>query len=334
MRQFYEYHPVIGYRFTPNLKTRVPHEGGGYLMQVNETGFRSNRPFLPARTPGRKRLLVFGDSFTAGDSVANAQRFTDLLEARIPDLEVYNFGLPNSGTDQHHLIWREYGRQIEHDLVLIVVYVENIRRITAAYRLLQDERGVPRIYAKPYYQLKDGRLDLHHVPVPPEPLGEDQMPAAQQGRVDRSGRFYHLRRLVNALGLRDLAQKLSRYQPVPGFNRPDHPDWLLMRAILTAWVRELDTPVVLMPLPMDQHLLGQSDARPYQARFRELAADLGATLHDPLPDQQRHSLDQRRSFRWEHDVHYTPLGNQVVADSLAPAIARLLNVPAAAGTPA
>ena len=100
MRQLYEYHPVIGYRFIPQLKARIPHEGGGYLLQANEAGFRSNRPFIAARTPGMRRILFFGDSFTAGDAVSNQQRYTDLLEARLARTEAYNFGLSSTGTDQ------------------------------------------------------------------------------------------------------------------------------------------------------------------------------------------------------------------------------------------
>lgn len=57
MRQIYGYHPVVGYRFVPNLKVRIPHEGGGYLMQINESGFRSNRPFVKERTKGSSRVL-------------------------------------------------------------------------------------------------------------------------------------------------------------------------------------------------------------------------------------------------------------------------------------
>ena len=64
LRQIFEYHPVIGHRFIPNVKARVPHEGGGYLVQANEAGFRSNRPFLREREPGYRRVLLFGDSFT------------------------------------------------------------------------------------------------------------------------------------------------------------------------------------------------------------------------------------------------------------------------------
>ena len=83
MRQLYEYHPVVGYRYIPRLRVRIPHEGGGYLIQVNEQGFRADRPFARARTPGHRRVLVFGDSFTAGDAVPNRQRYTELLEARL-----------------------------------------------------------------------------------------------------------------------------------------------------------------------------------------------------------------------------------------------------------
>ena len=73
-RQLVQHHPVIGHLFMPSLKTRVAHEGGGYLFQSNAQGFRSRHEFQGARTPGLRRVLAFGDSFTAGDGVSNSQR--------------------------------------------------------------------------------------------------------------------------------------------------------------------------------------------------------------------------------------------------------------------
>jgi len=324
MRQFYEYHPVVGYRFTPNLKARIPHEGGGYLIQVNETGFRSNRPFVKARTPGHSRILLFGDSFTAGDSVPNHLRYSDLLETKLPGTEVYNFGLPNTGTDQQYLIWREFAQDIEHDLVVIAVYVENVRRIVSAYRVLQDEHGRRGLYAKPYFSLEGERLSLHQVPPRPEPLEEHELPLEERGLVDRGGRFPLLRQIVKALGLQAAAQKLTHYQPVPAYNSRNSKDWQLMRAILSQWIRAIGKPVVIMPIPISQHMDGLSNPAPYQARFRELAAELGCTLHDPLPAMLNYSLEERRQFRWEKDPHYTPKGNEVVASSLAPVLEQLL----------
>ena len=80
MRQLYEYHPIIGFRFVPGLKARVSHEGGGYLVRTNETGFRSNYEFASERNGAARRILLFGDSFTAGEGVSNGQRYSDFLE--------------------------------------------------------------------------------------------------------------------------------------------------------------------------------------------------------------------------------------------------------------
>ncbi len=323
-RQLFEYHPVVGYRFIPNIRARVPHEAGGYLVQANEAGFRSNRQFSSARTPGYRRVLLFGDSFTAADAVSNAQRYSDLIEARIPALEIYNYGLPGSGTDQQYLAWREFALHIEHDLVVIAPLVENVRRVVARYRRYLDDAGAKRVYAKPYYTLEGDELRLHHVPPPRAPLDERELPPEERDAVDRGGRFEGVRRVVNALGVKEVLQRLTRYQPLPEYDSCDTPSWRLMRAILTQWVHAIGKNVVLMPIPLYQHVEETSDASPYQARFRELAAELGCTLHDPLPDLLRYSPAQRRRFRFENDIHPTPEGHEAIACSLAPVIEQLL----------
>jgi carbamoyltransferase len=329
MRQLYEYHPVVGYRYIPHLKVRIPHEGGGYLMQVNEQGFRSDRPYVQKRLPGHRRVLVFGDSFTAGDAVPNRQRYTELLEARLQasggaPVEFYNFGLSSTGTDQQYLIWREFAQGIEHDLVVIAVFVENIRRVAARFRPHHDEAGRERIYAKPYYRLDGGVLRLYHVPPRRDPLDEEQMDAEQRAAIDHGGRFLALRRIATRLGMREMLQQLTRYQPLPQYDSADHPDWLLLRAILTQWIAQLDRPVLLMPLPLPQHLDGTCSACGYQARFAELARELGCRLHDPLPDLLRIPPAARRALRWEQDIHFTPAGHAALATSMEPVLNDML----------
>ena len=106
-RQVFQYDPVFGYRFIPGLKARIPHGGGGYLVRVNDAGFRC-RPRGGGEQPaGHVRVLLFGDSFTAGDGVSNTHRYGDVLEQLVPGLEVYNFGLSGTGTDQQYLVFRE-----------------------------------------------------------------------------------------------------------------------------------------------------------------------------------------------------------------------------------
>lgn len=329
-RQLLEYHPRIGFRFIPGIRARVPHESGGYLVRVNGTGFRCNHEFVPQKAPGTRRALLFGDSFTAGDGVSNEKRYGDVLEGQVEGLEVYNYGLSGTGTDQQYLVYEEYARDVERDLVVIAVLVENIRRVVAHYRLAADMEGETRFVGKPYFELRGEELVLCHVPPPRTPIGEDELPAEDRNAVDRGGRFPQLRTLINRLGMRDLAQRVTRYQPVPEYDHPDDPAWCLMRAILVRWIRSLPPgPVVLMPLPLYQHVEGTSDAAPYQARFAEVAAATGCTLHDPLPDLQAYPAAERRGFRFPVDVHPTPAGHAALAASLAPTVHRLLGEAAA-----
>ena len=326
-RQLFEYHPAFGYRFIPGLKARVEHEAGGYLIRANQTGFRCDHDFDSPRTPGRKRVLLFGDSFTAGDGVSNKKRYGDQLEKIVDDIEVWNFGLSGSGTDQQYLIYRELAAEIDCDLVILGVLVENIRRVAARFRPFLTPQGEQQYLAKPYYSLEDGQLVLHQVPVPKDPLSEEELP---DDKVDRGGRMPWLREAVNKLGptVKEFAQRVSGYDPVPDYKDPRNPHWLLMSAILDQWIGEIDKPVLLVPIPLHQHVEESSSADAYRARFRELASSSGAILHDPMDDILEYSAEDRRAFRFETDVHPTPEGHRALAESLAPAIRSALSLEA------
>src|SRR6185295_17067690 len=285
-RSVTQHHPRIGYTFIPCIKARVtlPQEKSCYLIKVNSSGFRCEHEFVKGKPEGTSRVLLFGDSFTAGDGVSNKQRYGDLIEQKIPNTEVYNFGLPGTGTDQHYLAYQEYATGIEHDLLILGVTVENIGRVAARFRPYLNEEGETVIYAKPYYELESGGLVLRNVPVAKEPIERSLMSADESKRVDWGLPFAGLRKLAKRLGVRDLAQKVTRFQPVPDYRTPDNPNWLVMRAILEEWIKRSPVPVILMPIPLFPFIEGSSDPTPYQARFREVAEATGCTLHDPLPD--------------------------------------------------
>jgi lysophospholipase L1-like esterase len=326
-RSVTQHHPSIGYTFIPGIRARVnlPHENAGYLIKVNQSGFRCEHEFAPAKRLGTVRALLFGDSFTAGDGVSNAQRYGDQLERKIPGLEVYNFGLPGTGTDQHYLAYQEFAAGIEHDLLILGVTVENIGRVAARFRPYINEHGNTVIYAKPYYLLQDNGLELKNVPVAKEPFTKSDMSGEDANHVDWGLPLANLRKFARSLGLRDLAQKVTRFQPVPDYSRPDNPKWLVMRAILEEWIRKSPVPVLLMPVPLFPFIEGTSDPGPYQARFRELATATGCALHDPLPDLRKYSIGERRAFRFEKDVHLTPAGHAALAASLVPAVEQVIH---------
>jgi lysophospholipase L1-like esterase len=325
-RSVTQHHPSVGYTFIPGVKARVslPNEEAAYLVRANGQGFRCDHEFVAGRREGKRRALLFGDSFTAGDGVSNGKRYGDLLEQSVGGLEVYNFGLPGTGTDQQYLAYQEFAAGIEHDLLILAVTVENIGRVASRFRPYVDERGETVVYAKPYYVLEDGRLALKNVPVAKEPVSKSELGAEESKHTDWGLPFAGLRKVARQLGLRDLAQKVTHFQPVPDYRTPDNPKWLVMRAILEEWIGRSRAPVVLMPVPLFPFVEGSSDPTRYQARFREVAEATGCALHDPLPDFQKYPLAERRAFRFERDVHLTPAGHAALAASLAPVVEGLL----------
>jgi carbamoyltransferase len=331
-RSVFQYHPTYGFHFIPGVKARIPHEGGGYLLRANAAGFRSDREFEAPRSPGRRRVLLFGDSYTAGDGVSNGSRYGDLLERYVPAIEVYNYGLPGTGTDQHYLVYADVAPRIEHDLVIIAVLVENIRRVVAHYRLFENADGANVALAKPYFTLDTSdQLSLHNVPVPPEQVSLDALPPDERQHVDRGGDLPLVRRALNLLGpgVKSLLQSAIGQNPLPAYDSAGDPAWRLMRAILERWISESAVPVLIVPLPLYHYVEGIADASAYQARFAEVARATGAHVHDPLPDLQALPGPERRSLRFERDVHPTPRAHELLARSIASAVERLLASPAA-----
>lgn len=324
MRQIFEYHPIIGYRFIPNIKARIPHESGGYLIQTNNQGFRCIHDVHKKKSKSVFRILLFGNSFTAGDGVSNQYRYGDILEQQIENLEILNFALPGTGTDQHYLIYQEYASNIEYDAIIIAVWVENINRVVAHYRLYQDERGREVLYAKPYFELSNGQLILRNIPVPRQPISKSELSKEEKRLVDWGGRFITLRNIINRLGFLDIARRLSRYQPVPQYKNPKNPAWCLMKAILLEWIQNCRGPVILMPIPFYHHIEGISNPKHYQIRFRELAEEAKCILHDPLPDMMRYSIEERCNFRFKNDIHLTRQGHEALANSLKPVVEKLI----------
>lgn len=319
----FEYHPLTGYKFIPNLKTRIQHEAGGYLLRTNAMGFRSEHEFSFKKNPGKKRILIFGDSFTAGDGVSNKFRYADVLEKMLEDTEVYNFGLPGSGTDQQYLLFKEYAPQFEYDLLIIAVLVENIRRIKSHYRFYYNEKGEKIIFQKPFFDISSGKLELKNTPVHPHPLTLDDLSDHEKEKIDTGGRFEGARTFIKKLGLQTIAQKLTKYQPVPEYDNAKSEEWLTMKAILEYWIKEAQKPTIVISLPLYQNIEGTSNPSHYQDRFNELKGE--CTVFDPLHDLKKYKTQERRNFRFTVDVHPTQSGHEAIAKSIYPIVYEALN---------
>jgi len=326
-RQIYEHNPLIGYCLVPSVRARLEHEGGSFLLRANQTGFRCDHEFTAKKKPDTFRVLLFGDSFAAGEGVSNGRRYSEILERLIPGLEVYNFALTGTGTDQQYLIFREFAADLEYDLVLISIWVENIRRNPAHYRVWSSHIAGQRfatgsaaaeeiVVPKPYFVLEpDGSLRLEGVPVA-RPFAASELPASEREHIISQLPRARLRRLVKLLRLEKLARRSRLYQPYPEYDRPDDPGWILMKAILLRWVSDASSPVIIHPIAPHHYVEGWASSVAFQTRFAELHDPPQVIVHDHLADLRRYSLDERRTFRFEQDRHLTASGHEVHARSL------------------
>jgi carbamoyltransferase len=331
-RMIIQHDPDVGHRFVPNLRARLPGDDGGYFVVTNSSGFRSDFNFsaAPASHP---RILMFGDSYTAGDNVANADRYSDQLSL-LTGAEVQNYGVPGSGTDQHLLIYRKFAREIPADLVMICVQIDSFHRIQVSHRPSIDRiTGARVLVPKPYFESQDGHLVLQQVPVPRErPLDEGDWQAAgkeEDGLLDRVHQLYmktpglkQLRhsKLFEEAGSRALSEfnRLRGAHPYPDILSDQTPGWQLMRAILQAFIAEVrQGPVVIVPVPTYEFY--ETGVEPvYQPLFASIE-DRARGVHVCDVSTMLVNLPwaTRQKLRFPTGGHFTPMANRLVAERMA-----------------
>lgn len=119
---------------------------------LNAAGFRG-RPFATEKPAGVFRVAVVGDSFTYGNGIRSADRFTDVMQARLPEhIEVLNFGRAGDNTPQHLDLGDGCEFGYLHDRVLAICAEQRIRCLD-----LRKDFAV----VKDRQQLWANRLDHH-----------------------------------------------------------------------------------------------------------------------------------------------------------------------------
>ena len=83
--------------------------------------YRSEWNFHNSDIPeNRKKILVFGDSFSA-----DPRAWVSMLRDSLPDLGIYNAALPGIGPETHHRIFNRRMDEVQPDHVIVQLYVGN-----------------------------------------------------------------------------------------------------------------------------------------------------------------------------------------------------------------
>ncbi len=99
------------------------HDYGGGL-RGNNLGY-PGKDFVVDKKPGIRRLAVLGDSFAVGPAVAFADNFLTMLEGRLPNVEVYNFGISSTGPREYQTVLHDDVWPFQPDIVMVGVFVGN-----------------------------------------------------------------------------------------------------------------------------------------------------------------------------------------------------------------
>ena len=122
-----------------------------YWKPINSLGYRDAEP---APQPGKKQVIVIGDSFTAGHGLESvSERFSDQLGVKLGDgYQVYNLGVSGSDTGDEARRLEEF--PVKPDLIVLQYFPNDIERVAQA-------NGLTITAGKPYDDL--GRISTQLV---------------------------------------------------------------------------------------------------------------------------------------------------------------------------
>jgi hypothetical protein len=143
-------------RFNHNLGW-VPRENmtwgkRGDFVHHNQFGLRGPDDIQLKKTPGRKRVLLLGDSYVWGVGASQEDLFTDPNVHGTND-ELINCGVSGYGTDQEYLLYLRKCQEFDVEQVALAFTLYN----DVENNLNSKQYG----YLKPYFTLNGDQLILH-----------------------------------------------------------------------------------------------------------------------------------------------------------------------------
>jgi hypothetical protein len=151
------YHPLLGWAGVPNLDTVFTLPDFSHRISNNPRGFRDRE--RAEEKAGKRRIVVLGDSTAWGWGVEAQERFSDRMERMLPGWEVLNLAQAGYSTDQELLVLETEGLAYGPDIVLLLFDRNDVAEGNNA-------RLIDKMQPKPWYEERNGALELRGVPVP------------------------------------------------------------------------------------------------------------------------------------------------------------------------
>jgi hypothetical protein len=150
-----EIDPNLGWRLRAGES--APHESSYFAVtySINELGYRDRPRGIP-KPEGVHRILLYGDSQIFGWGIQADQRFSNLIEDRLPSLEIWNLAVIGYGLDQEILSYEDKGQLLNADQVILFASRDTLNRTYVDYfskkhkpRFVMEQNGTLRVIPIP-----------------------------------------------------------------------------------------------------------------------------------------------------------------------------------------
>ena len=123
-KKMFQYDSKLGWTFIPNKKGKIIFQDEiHHYVEINSRGFRDNPVKKKQNT--HKKILVIGDSFVSNISVEKEEVFTEVIQNKLDDYEVLNFGVNGYGQVQEYLLLQDWQNEIQPDILIVMIYIRN-----------------------------------------------------------------------------------------------------------------------------------------------------------------------------------------------------------------
>ncbi len=314
--------PAIGAVLTPNRQDTVVTPDYTFVRETDHAGFSNHDPW-----PGQVDAAVLGSSLVMGPGVGTDAEFSSLLEERFPGRTFLNLGVPGAGTELEARVDSVYAEPYHPAAVILAIWVvsdvDNSR--TFAHWLREHPPQGFTEYRFNYWR-------THPDTLPHDRLDDLLNRSALWRAASLTTRAlltrHHMRETVSFADgdTIDLSVRVQ-HRLAEGLRRADMPD---LRPVFFDPLERLQRRVeargghfVVVLLPSKEEIYG-ADAYPPVRRTIE-------QVRDGLHARGIHTLDLYPMFQQWHgphapffptDIHYTVLGNTMIADAIAGWITR------------
>ena len=147
----------LGWGIHPNI--HVKHSKldlWDVVISTDSNGMRGKKIHGLDSSNDTLKIGVFGASQTFGESVNDNEEYASIIEKRLQNSTVLNFGVRGYGTDQMLLRYKNAVKKYDFDIVILAFAFHHIPRNISSFTF----------HAKPYFEIHDDELILKGIPVP------------------------------------------------------------------------------------------------------------------------------------------------------------------------